>query len=91
MPACIDVIGRHIAESFVIALVVVVLDECFNRFLQLTRHLVGHEANLSFDSSVVSFYLAVGLGVEGRSQYMPDAYESQMLSKLPGKVARTIV
>lgn len=62
MPAGVDITGRDIAESFMIASVVVVLDECFNRFLQLTWHLVGYEVNLSFDGAVVSFYLTVGLG-----------------------------
>jgi len=46
-----------------VAPVVVVLDECSNRFLQFAWHAVGDEVNLSFDSAVVSFYLTVGLRV----------------------------
>jgi len=63
MPACIDIVGRNIAESFVIASIVVVIDESFNRFLQFTWHLMGHEVNLPLNSAVVSFYFTVGLGV----------------------------
>jgi len=72
MFACVDIIGRDIAESFMIAPVVVVLDERSNRFLQLFWHPVRHEVNLSFDSAVVSFYLAVGLGMIGGGYDVPD-------------------
>ncbi len=44
MSACIDIIGCDITESFVVTPVVVVLDEGFNRFLQLARHFVGHSS-----------------------------------------------
>ncbi len=52
-----------------IALVIIVLDECFNRFLQFTWHLVGHKVNLSFDSAVVSFYLTIGFVVRLRRAF----------------------
>ena len=44
MPAGVDVIGRDITEAFVIAPIVVVLDECPDGFLQFTGHLVGTKA-----------------------------------------------
>lgn len=51
MSASVDIIRCDIAEPFMIAPVVVVVDECFNRFLQFSWHPVGHQVNLSFDGA----------------------------------------
>jgi len=91
MSACIDIIGRDITQSFVIAMVVIVLDECSNRCSQFAWHLVGHEGNLSFNCAVVSFYLAIGLRMIRRGYDMPDRYQPQVVVELPGKVPRTII
>ncbi len=42
MSACIDIIGCDIAKTFMIARVVVVLDEQLDSFLQFTGHPIGH-------------------------------------------------
>ena len=49
MSARVDIIGCDIAESFMIASVVLILNECFDRFLQFAWHLIGYEVNLSLD------------------------------------------
>ena len=57
----IDIMRCDIAEFFVVAPVVVIVDEgpyCLERF---ARHFVGNQFYLSFDSTVIPFYLTVGL------------------------------
>ena len=44
MSTSVYIIGRDITESFVIAPVVIVLDEYPDGFLQFTGHLVGTKA-----------------------------------------------
>ena len=70
-----------------IAPVIVILDECFNRFLQFAWHLAGHEVNFPFDSAVVSFYLPVGLRMTRGGYDVPDPYQPQALSKLTGDIS----
>jgi len=61
----VDIIGCDITQSFVIAPVVVVFDEGPDGFLQLARHLMGHLVNFAFYGAMVSFNLAVSLGIKG--------------------------
>ena len=81
IPPSIDIVGCDIAETFVVAPIVVVFDECFNRFLEFTRHLMRYEVNLSFDSAVISFYLAVGLRMVGCSCNVPYVQQPPVLVK----------
>ena len=61
MFACVDIIRRDIAESFMIAPVVVILDESLDGFLEFAWHLVGHEVDCSLHGPMVSFDFPVGL------------------------------
>ena len=70
-----------------IAPVIVVLDECFNRFSQFAWHLVRYQLDIPLDGAVVSFYLAVGLRVIRRGYDVPDPHQPQVFTKLPGTLA----
>lgn len=87
----VDIRWCDIAESFVVAPLIVVLDESFDCFLQFSRHLVRHEADVPFDSTVVSFYLPVGLRMIRGSYDVSYAYQPQVFTKLPGDTSGAIV
>jgi hypothetical protein len=91
MSTCIYIIGRDITEPFVVTPVVVVLDECFNSFLQFAWHFVWHELNISLDGAVVSFYLTVGLRVISGGYDVLDPHQPQVFTKLSGKIAGAII
>ena len=91
MSSCVDVIGRDIAQPFVITPVVIVFDEGPDCFLQLTRHIVRHLVNFPFYGAMVSFNLAVGLRMKGRGSDVPYPHQMQVLVESLRNVARPVI
>ena len=85
MSSCVDVVGCDVAQSFVVAPIIIVLDKGLDRFLQLTRHVIRHLVYLPFKSAVISFYLAIRLGMERRGGSVPYPHQFQVLIELPSK------
>jgi hypothetical protein len=64
----------HITQSFVVATVVIVIDEIVDGLLQVKGHLIRYLIHLLLDTLMVPLQLPIALGMEGRSQDVMDSY-----------------
>ena len=74
-----------------VASIVVVADEGDDGRLQIFEYLVGKLVHVSLQGLVAALQLAVGLGVEGAGEDMPDAHHVQVVPEVPRHETRTIV
>ena len=64
----VGVCRRHVAQAFVIALVVIVFDERFDLDLEIARQEVVLQQNTVLERLVPAFDLALRLRMEGRAR-----------------------
>ena len=82
---------RDIAQSFMVASVVIVFDEGSNRFFQLTRYPKGHSVDSPLKGAVVPLNLAIGLRMEGRGGNVPYPHQSQIFIELLRNVSCPVI
>jgi hypothetical protein len=91
MPARVDIVGSDITEPFMVAPVVVIIDESPDCFPELVLHIIRQLVNFTFEAAMVSFNLAIGLRMIGRSYNMSYSYQPQVFAELPGKVPGAVI
>ena len=79
MPTPENIRGRDVAQSLVIAAVVVVADEGGYRRVEVCGQLIWNLVDVPLQRLVVPLQLAVGLRVKGRRQDVPDADHPQVV------------
>ena len=70
VPAEVGVSGRHVAEAFVVALVIIVLDERFDLGFKVAGQEVVFQEDAVLQGLVPTLDLALGLGMIRRSAHM---------------------
>ena len=90
-PAEVGVSGRYVVQALVVAPVIVMLDERFDLLLQITRQEVVFEQHTVLQGLVPALDLALRLRVERRAADMAHGVRLDVIGKLVGDVARTIV
>ena len=90
-PAAIDIGRRHIVESLVVALVVVVLDEGLNLSLEVAGQVVVLEQDPVLECLVSALDLALGLRMARSAADMRDALLVEPLGQVIRDVAGAVV
>ena len=91
-PATIQHVRRsHVPQSLVITAIVVVVHKVRDRDLQIPRDIIWGLVDVKFDGPVIPLQFAVGLRIEGRSQYVTDAHQPQVFSEGTRDIARAVV
>ena len=92
MPAPkVDISGREIAQAFVIALMIVVLDEGIDLGFEIAGQIVIFQQYPVLQGLVPSLDLALGLRMVGSATDMLHAPIIEPFSQVSGDVARPIV
>lgn len=73
VPAEVGVRWRHVAQAFMVALVIIVLDEGLDLGFEVAGQEVVFEQDAVFEGLVPAFDLALGPGMIGRAAHMLHA------------------
>ena len=90
-PAEVGIGGRHIVQALMIALVIVMLDERLDLLLEIAGQEVVFQQDAVLQGLVPAFDLALRLRMERRAADMAHGVRLDIIGKLVGDVARTIV
>ena len=90
VPIGIDVIWGDDADTFVVASVVVVLDEDPDRLLQFTRHLVWNKIDTPLHGTVIALDFTVGLRMVRRGRDVADTSKAQTLTEVSEEMPMAI-
>ncbi len=86
-PGQVGIGGRHVAQSLVVATVVVLLDERLDLAFEITRQ----EVVFQHDAVFHGLMPALGLGMEGRTAQMLHLVGFDVFGQIAGDVAGAIV
>ncbi len=90
-PTEVDVCWRHIAQAFVVAVMIIVLDERLDLALEVARQEVVFEQDAVFERLVPALDLALGLGMIRRSAHMFHSAIVEPFGQIARYVAGAIV
>ncbi len=90
-PSEVGVGGRHIVQAFVVALVVVMLDEGFDLLLEVARQEVVFQEDTVLQGLVPALDLALGLGMHRSAAHMAHLIGFDIFRQFTGDVTRAIV
>ena len=90
-PAEVGVCRRHVAEAFVVTLVVLVFEERLDLDLEITRQKVVLQQDAVLQGLVPAFDLALRLRMERRAAHMAHALGFDVFRQLASDVARAVV
>ena len=91
VPAEVGVRWRHVAQAFMVALVIIVLNEGLDLGFEVTRQEVVFEQDAVFEGLVPALDLALCLGMIGRAAHMLHAPVTQPFGQIAGDVAGAVV
>ena len=89
--AVIDVGGCQVAQALVVAVVVVVIDECADLTFEIPGQEVVFQENPVLHGLMPPFDLSLGLGVMWCTPHMIHAFALKIVGKIGGDVGRTII
>ena len=87
----VDIGGRQVSEALVVALVVVMVDECGDLPFQVARQEVMFEQDAVLHGLVPALDLALGLGMVGRAADMLHALFLDVIGQVSRDVRRAVV
>jgi hypothetical protein len=87
----VDVSRCQIADSLMVTLVVVVIDEGVDLGLEITGQVIVLEQDAVLQGLVPALDLALGLGMEGRAPDVPDGAVLKPFGQIAGDVRRTVI
>ena len=90
-PAEVGICRRHVAETFVVSAMIIVVDEGLDLSLKIAGQEVVLQQDAVLESLVPSFDLALGLGMHRGTADMAHAIGADPLGQFLGDIARTII
>jgi len=90
-PAEVGVCGRHIAQAFVVSLVIVMLDERLDLGFEITGQEVVFQQDAVLQGLVPALDLALRLRVERRAANMAHVISLDVFRQLTRDIARAII
>ncbi len=91
LASIIYIVGSHIVQGFVIAPLVVVVDELGNRCPEAIRTKRDHQLNVVFQRPVQTLDLTDGLRVMSSGAQMPQAVSPQEVTHRPKDITTAVV
>ena len=82
----VDICGRQVVQAFVIASVIVVVDEVGDRTFQITGHVVVFKQQTALQREMPAFDLALGHRMIGRASNMIHAAFREPVGQIAGDV-----
>ena len=90
-PAEVDVGGRNVVQTLVVALIVVMFDERFDLGFKVSGQIVIFQQDAVFQGLVPAFDLPLCLGMEWRAAHMAHAVVGEEVRQFASNIAVTIV
>lgn len=90
-PAEVGIGRRYVVEAFVVALVIVVLDERLDLVLKIAWQEVIFQQHAVLQGLVPAFDLALRLRMEGRTAHVIHLLGTKIVGQLARDVARAII
>ena len=82
IPSEVDIVGRYITDIFVIALVILILDESCDLVFQMPWQVIVFQQDTVLQGLMPTFNLALGLGMVWRATDMVHALVFQPLGQI---------
>jgi len=91
IPAEVSVCGCHVAEAFVVALMIIVVDERFDLSFEVSGEEVVFEQDAVFKGLVPALDFALGLRMIGRAAHMFHFSVFEPYGQIAGDVAGPVI